>query len=93
MGLFVCEGCGCIENTALGVWWSRHASYWPEDVRGKALCSACAPATFPDGALTGKGKWHGEFERRQATEEDRHRVKNPWVLDASSEGSSGDPSR
>ena len=33
MGLFVCDSCNCVENTALGYFWGRGES--------KALCSAC----------------------------------------------------
>jgi hypothetical protein len=35
MSLFVCEECGCIENTATSRFWFRG--------EGKALCSGCDP--------------------------------------------------
>jgi hypothetical protein len=35
MSLFVCDECGCVENTALSLFWVR------ED--GPALCSHCDP--------------------------------------------------
>lgn len=35
MSLFVCEDCGCIENTALSLFWVRGD--------GPALCSECDP--------------------------------------------------
>lgn len=66
MPLFKCDTCGCVENTALGHYWTRD---W-EDMwggtpyLGKALCSACGPTEFKDGTKTGYGKWHGRFEKR-----------------------------
>lgn len=35
MSLFRCEQCGCVENTALCLYWTRGD--------GPALCSACDP--------------------------------------------------
>lgn len=67
MPLFRCETCGCIENTATGFFYGKDAAHWPDDVRGKALCSACGPAIGPDGKPTGFGAWHGEFTRETAT--------------------------
>jgi hypothetical protein len=49
MSLFVCDDCGCVENTALagpGGYWGRTR------LDGKARCSACNPKV---------GKWHGHF--------------------------------
>jgi hypothetical protein len=69
MPLFACEQCGCVENTALSPFWIKDDEDWPEDVRGKALCSECAPTHYLDGSETGYGKWHGEFEK--TTPEDR----------------------
>lgn len=63
MSLYNCENCGVIENTALGLYWFRHDEEWPDDIRGKALCSECAPATYPDGTPTDWGKWHGKFPK------------------------------
>jgi len=65
MPLYRCEKCGCVENTASGHFYGRDEEGWPIDVRGKALCSACAPATGPDGLPTGFGQWHGMFPRGQ----------------------------
>ena len=48
MGVFVCDSCGCLENTAL-------SNYWIRNKGTPALCSACDPAI---------GKWHGAFKRR-----------------------------
>lgn len=52
MSLFVCKGCGCVENTALSNWaWRVHLE------KKEPLCSACDPEI---------GRWHGEFQRRSA---------------------------
>lgn len=56
MALFVCEACGCIENTALSNFWRRkrpRVAGVKSD--GRALCSDCDPSI---------GKWHGKFPRR-----------------------------
>ena len=72
MGLFVCSKCKCVENTALGWWWSRHILKLtlPPEMKefesGKGLCSECLPADakFSDGKLIGaKGVWHGKFPK------------------------------
>lgn len=68
MSLYQCENCGCMENTALGLYWSRNRENlfdWTsiEDRAGKALCSACGPKQFRNGSETEFGKWHGQFER------------------------------
>lgn len=43
MPLFVCDKCGCVDNTALGRYWSKDMDIWGEDNRGLALCTECAP--------------------------------------------------
>ncbi len=53
MSLFVCEECGCIENTALSRFWVRKTDLGPND--GRALCSECDPETR---------EWHGRFPKR-----------------------------
>ena len=64
MSLFVCDKCHCIENTALGRYWSRNLEGVRE--RGKALCSECAPITFKSGEKTPKGgKWHNRFPKEK----------------------------
>lgn len=73
MGLFVCAKCNCVENTALGWWWSRNSLrlVLPPDMKdfesGKGLCSECLPegAKFDDGLdVGGRGKWHGKFKKQ-----------------------------
>lgn len=51
MPLFKCDQCGCVENTALCLYWWRKAHDKP------LLCSECDPDI---------GKWHGQFEKRSA---------------------------
>jgi hypothetical protein len=52
MPIFMCSGCGCIENTATSDYWSRNDK--PDK---RALCSECDPDI---------GKWHGLFTKRSA---------------------------
>ncbi|WP_176042755.1 hypothetical protein [Burkholderia stabilis] len=67
MPLYRCEACGCVENTATGFFYGREEAHWPDDIRGKALCSACGPTIRTDGAATEFGAWHGLFPRRAAS--------------------------
>jgi hypothetical protein len=54
MSLFRCEGCGCVENTALSHF------HLIRGVKGKpALCSECDPDI---------GRWHGVFPKQDADE-------------------------
>lgn len=65
MSLYQCEKCGCIENTALGFYWSRHDEAFRERLGedfGKALCSECMPC-IGNGIFKEGGKWHGKFEK------------------------------
>jgi len=79
VSLFVCEKCHCIENTALGRWWSRNsADIWPDKDLGLALCSECGPSTYRDGTPTRFGQWHGRFEKHMAKKGDR--VNNPEAI-------------
>lgn len=66
MGLFVCDKCGCVENTALGRYWSKDFSdMWEKDNEGLALCSECAPLYFADGSRTRyMHQWHEKFEKK-----------------------------
>jgi hypothetical protein len=68
VSLYQCEHCGCCENTACGHFWARadvNGFDWTgiESRKGMALCSACAPTTYANGALTTFGQWHGKFDR------------------------------
>jgi hypothetical protein len=63
VSIYQCEKCGCAENTACGHYHCRDWQEWPEEYRGKKLCSACGPPQYSDGTPTRLGKWHGRFER------------------------------
>ena len=73
MGRFLCDKCGCIENTALGFCWLADAEdndYWEDkNLNGLYLCSACMPSKYSDGSNNARGgKWHGLFERKTPEE-------------------------
>ena len=85
MGLFVCAKCKCVENTALGWWWSKDSIklILPNDMKeyeiGKGLCSECLPksATFFDGSKLGaKGKWHGKFPKEHVRDYNKIHTNN-----------------
>lgn len=64
MGLYQCDKCGCIENTALGFFHTRSiTNLWPEEFINKQLCSACGPRQFKNGEPTDYGEWHGKFQQ------------------------------
>ncbi|EGQ9284532.1 hypothetical protein F7U66_01495 [Vibrio parahaemolyticus] len=68
MPLFQCQHCGCVDasNLSEGFTFGLRELYdWTnkEDRRSKRLCCACMPDKFTDGTSTGRGKWHGRFER------------------------------
>lgn len=68
MPLFECPRCGCIENTALGNYWTRpDGKSFHEPNCAPPACSVCGPAIFPDGTPNPNGGgWHGRFRRRSA---------------------------
>jgi hypothetical protein len=78
MGLYVCLKCNCVENTALGLYWSRQRPdifIWDESnekYKGKPLCSECAPKLYSDWNMnnkqTGYGAWHGKFLKKNYNE-------------------------
>lgn len=49
MSAFICEKCGCVENTAL-------SRYWYREKNEEALCSECDKKI---------GKWHDCFPKRK----------------------------
>lgn len=67
MPLFVCDKCGCIDNTALGFYWAKDVDgMWKDgELQGLALCSECAPKEYSDGGKTRFGKWHGKFTKKK----------------------------
>lgn len=54
MSLFVCSKCGCIENTALCL-------YWTQLREKEKLCSECDPKI---------GIWHGIFKKEKYNEQE-----------------------
>lgn len=66
MPMFVCDSCNSVENTALGVYWTKDMGLFGEEFNGKALCSECSPETYYDGSINKRGgKWHGRFPKRE----------------------------
>jgi hypothetical protein len=72
MSLFVCDKCGCVDNTALGRYWSKDDPLlWGEDNLGLALCTECAPTKYANGEpvnprlMADFGKWHNEFPKQK----------------------------
>ena len=68
MGLYKCAKCGCCENTALGLYWTRNLieNYdWTglEEYKGQPLCSECGPTHFSSGEPTKFGVWHNRFPK------------------------------
>lgn len=49
MSLYVCDRCGCVENTALSNYWRRIG-----EGKKNRLCSECDPSI---------GAWHGRFPK------------------------------
>lgn len=73
MSLFICENCGCIDNTAM------NNNYWCRNMKGiwtdkRALCQECTPTTYADGTPVGidcwgkTGVWHNYFPKRHWSE-------------------------
>lgn len=66
MSIFQCTRCGVAENSALGVYNSRHRNsrFFSGVEDGEALCCMCAPSTYKDGSPTKyTGQWHNRFTR------------------------------
>lgn len=70
MPLFVCEECGCVDNTACGgtFWVVLHAK------NDKVLCCECH-----------LGKWHNRFPKKIATKRKIKQIKKYWKKNLSSE--------
>jgi len=73
MPLFVCEKCGCVDNTACGgtFWIVLHKK------DNKVLCCECH---------FGPGKWHNRFPKKIATQSEIKQIKKYWKKNLSSEG-------
>lgn len=73
MSTFICEECGCIDNTSMNnSYWSRNGKDMYNDNR--ALCQQHSPTHYADGTpCTDKiwgprGKWHNEFPKTHWSE-------------------------
>ena len=72
MPCFVCEKCGCIDNTATGHYWGKDTIMFKEgsltpELIGKPLCIECMPLFYCDGSSTGAGEWHDLFTKEHWT--------------------------
>lgn len=65
MPAFICERCGCWDNSACGgTYWSRRSHTFPPPYAGELLCCVCAPLKHNDGSANeGAGRWHNRFPR------------------------------
>ena len=67
MPLFVCDRCGCVDNTACGgTYWTRNQNeeYFDGIKNGEALCAECTPKIFSDGSTNEYGGiWHNKFPK------------------------------
>lgn len=70
MPLFMCRKCGSVENTALSNYWTTEMEAYRAGKRHEPLCSACDPEI---------GAWHGQFERRLATDYVQNRSKHLYT--------------
>lgn len=79
MPTYICEKCGCIDNTACGgnywlVQCMRHKNYsnpfFKDDYANKhVLCTECTPSEFYDGSANPNGgKWHNKFPKKHWSE-------------------------
>lgn len=83
MPSYICERCGCIDNSACGGnFWLVNMNkskikrneniekYFQEDYANiKYLCVECVPIKFEDGSINEKaGRWHNRFPKRHWSE-------------------------
>lgn len=68
MSTYICEKCGCIDNTACGgnyyVVVGKMNSYKDTYANEHLLCVECTPQEYKDGSINQeKGKWHNIFPK------------------------------
>ena len=82
MPVFICDLCDAIDNTGVGWYWERNDDYLADKtLKGKALCTCCAPSEYKDGKPTEyTGEWHGRFEKTIATEEYIKEIGFPYFI-------------
>lgn len=73
MPSYICEKCGCVDNSACGGnYWDfvgKYNCYKDEYANTHALCVECTPTEFNDGSLVDKaGKWHNKFKKKHWSE-------------------------
>jgi len=73
MPTYICEECGCIDNSSsAGNYWAVECKlnlYKKDDANKKLLCVVCTPTEFSDGSRNDKaGKWHNYFPRKHWSE-------------------------
>lgn len=69
MSTYICEKCGCIDNTACGGnYWAVKGKmdYYKDEYANKhVLCVECTPREYYDGSINEEtGKWHNQFKKR-----------------------------
>jgi len=73
MSLYICEKCGCIDNTACGGnYWAvlAKSNFFKDQYANEHfLCLECTPKEFASGQIyTDAGKWHNRFPKRHWSE-------------------------
>ena len=73
MSTYICEKCGCIDNSACGGNYALVKSnfkFFKDDyANNHYLCVECTPTEFSDGSKNEKaGKWHNRFPKIHWTE-------------------------
>ena len=68
MSTFICEKCGCIDNTSLGGTYNNVLGqlglYLDPYANKTILCIECTPKFYYDGSINhDSGKWHNRFEK------------------------------
>ena len=79
MPTFVCEKCGCVDNSACGgTYWTRNMpNLYPDTYKGELLCCVWAPQFYRSGERNrDAGVWHNRFPRKtQAEWDDENKSK------------------
>lgn len=69
MPSYICERCGCVDNSACGGnYWnvkSKAGLYKDKEANEHLLCVECTPNEFSDGSKNEEaGKWHNQFKKK-----------------------------
>lgn len=85
MSTFICEKCGCIDNSACGGTFHTYRAksynfYKDEYANNHALCVECTPKEFNDGSINETaGKWHNRFPKEHWS---KHGTKAELIVEA-----------